>query len=110
MDLELELTRYTAARELIALPEAHTRQGGCAENAAGDIVASDDPTACKWCILGALQKQGADVDLAYETNDWVALTGSNDAAEGGHAFALNILDRTIERIRNKIAAKKAETP
>lgn len=66
MDTEILLQILNDTYELIK-EESHWTQETFARNATGQSVAVEDPTACKWCVTGALH---AVVCRAYKARAW----------------------------------------
>ena len=87
------------AKALIANPENWTQ--GCMSRNAGDMFVNvNDPTACKFCALGALSKVGAS-DEAYRKLAEVAFNSGfsgvvalND--HGLHEDVMEMFDKAIE--------------
>ena len=95
------------ARELIATPEQWT-QGVAARDDGGASVAYMDPEACKFCMLGAVWRAGADAGIGALTEGVGAraeatlrasvrghLADFNDHPKRRHATVLKAFDRAI---------------
>lgn len=93
-----------AARELISVPERWTR-GTHARDASGMPVPPYSPSACCWCLSGALWRVcgGVPPDPVNEALVRVldarksrqTYTGFNDNRRNGHGSILGFLDQAI---------------
>lgn len=95
-----------------------------AEDAAGNSVSAREPSACRWCVYGALLKEtsGAEVlpveeggslsmRLSFLLNgadNSIDVVGAFTARQITHAQALAAFDRTIEEAKAYLAAFVAE--
>ena len=97
------LDSLTRVRKLIEAPESWI-QNNIAEDAAGNAIYSYDPTACRFCLLGAIHRvahaQGRALDMIeclHAVDDDQQLGDGipefNDSAT--HSEVLALLDRAI---------------
>jgi len=95
------------ARDRIASPD-HWCQGDFARDFRGNGTFATNPSACRWCLLGTLEKSlhhfGASYNLlsvaraALEERlpkTFMTLQHFNDHSETTHAMVLRVMDRTI---------------
>ena len=100
-----------AARKLIEKPENWT-QHAAARNRLGNRIGALEPSACAWCVSGALFRAAGRFNTSGHTKAWDAIKIANGYRDivyandtGTHDEALTMLDAAIERER-----KSNETP
>lgn len=101
------LTVLRRARALITLPKNWT-QDAYARNKRALPVSQEDPTACRWCAIGAISKvtrTAKNAAVCYSARNAAAqffsdaagqhVVAFNDAATTKHADVLAVFDKAI---------------
>lgn len=95
------------ARDLLSDP-THWTQGTYARAPGGFEVFVDDPRAARWCLMGALSRQGfgnfvySDTLKAIRKSNNIDLVSIwNDEPNRTHAQVLEAIDNTIAAIEKK---------
>lgn len=92
------ITHLQKVRKLIENPENWT-QGASARDRYGDFVDFDDPTACKFCLVGASAKVDYHVTLSYlifVPSTHANIAEFNDDPNRTHAEVLQLIDDAIK--------------
>lgn len=93
------LQTYIDARELLSDPSRWV-QGSGAVDAKGTPVAAYSEEACRWCLVGAVYKNGGgyawdELDAVARERGFTFASDLNDQLD--HAAVLDLLDTVIER-------------
>ena len=101
-------------RELLASEDAWC-QGDIAQNASGEPCLPGDPDACRWCLMGAIDRAGLTIEnppinlvLTFLGLEWLprhnhhnhGVIGWNDAPGRTHAEVLALINRAGRRRRS----------
>lgn len=113
MSLQTSLELLTHARKLIADEKSWTK-GTLARDAFGQEISADDPKACKFCAVGAIERATCDLDAVGQLyavrvlRDTLGLTTNipewNDDDARTHAEVLAGFDAAIQNVTARLRA------
>ena len=113
MDTPIEKRVENVLENAISYVREGWIQGDMAENEFGDSVGALDPSATRWCVIGAITVAGGrDIDMQTDTPGLRALkelehsvggsiiTEWNDACDRSIEDVVNLLQTTLQRVRD----------